>query len=184
MVRKIPPDLPAAMLVTVHIPSWHRSELPALISRISGLPAVHPTSGQRIEKGHVYVAPADNHLIIEDSHVQLWHGPKENRYRPSINALFRSAAISYGERTVGVVLSGMLDDGATGLWWIKRFGGVAVVQDPDESPFPDMPSAALEHVAVDYVRRVAEMGALFNDLARGTSEREADPRVDLREEAS
>jgi two-component system chemotaxis response regulator CheB len=97
------------------------------------LPAIHPHHGQQIERGHIYIAPPDHHLLVERGPVQLWRGPKENWHRPSINALFRSAAIGYGKRTVvGVVLSGLLDDGATGLWWIKRFSGVAVVQDLQE----------------------------------------------------
>jgi len=105
-------------------------------------------------------------LLDEDSRIQLWRGPKENRHRPSINASFRSAAVNYRDRVIGVILSGMLDDGATGLWWIKQYGGVAVVQDPVETQFPDMPCAALEHVDVDHVVGAAEIGALLTRLSQ------------------
>jgi two-component system chemotaxis response regulator CheB len=128
------------------------------------LPALHPAGGQAIDCGTIYVAPPDYHLLLERDRVDLWRGPKENRHRPAVNALFRSAAVAFGNRVIGVVLSGLLDDGAAGLWWIKRFGGIAVVQDPEDAQSPEMPAAALEHVKVDYVLPASEIGPLLAKL--------------------
>ena len=119
-------------------------------------------------------------LLDEEGKIQLWRGPKENRHRPSINASFRSAAVNYRDRVIGVILSGMLDDGATGLWWIKQYGGLAVVQDPIETQFPDMPCAALEHVDVDRWQARADIGALLTvKSGRGvsTTDRTDDKRL-------
>src|SRR5262249_52683470 len=105
----------------------------------------------------------------ENHHVHLWRGPKENGLRPAINALFRSAAVSYRERVIGVVLSGTLDDGSTGLWWVKHFGGLAIVQEPSDAQFADMPSNALEHVKADCVATAEKIGPLLADLVNGRS---------------
>jgi two-component system, chemotaxis family, protein-glutamate methylesterase/glutaminase len=167
LVADLPADLPAALFVILHLPPWHRSELPSVLSYSGRLPASHPVSGQLVRPGHIYIAPPDYHMLLdEENKIQLWRGPKENRHRPSINASFRSAAVNYRERVIGVVLSGMLDDGATGLWWIKHYGGLAIVQDPRETQFPDMPCAAMEHVDVDYVTAAAKIGALVNELSQ------------------
>lgn len=103
LVEQLPADLGAAIFVTVHMPAWHKSELPRVISRKSALPAIFPISGQPIEKGVIYVAPPDQHLLIDSGHVHLWRGPKENRHRPAINVLFRSAAVHCRDRTIGVI---------------------------------------------------------------------------------
>ena len=165
----LPKALKAALFAVVHIPAYYTSNLPRVLnSNCNGcMHATHPAAGQKIQYGHVYVAPPDYHLLVEGDQIQLWRGPKENRFRPSINALFRSAAISYRDRVIGVVLSGMLDDGSTGLWWVKHFGGLAVVQDPDDAQFKDMPRNALEHVRADYVVPVAEMGPLLAQVVQG-----------------
>jgi two-component system chemotaxis response regulator CheB len=126
---------------------------------------VHPEHGQLIQPGYIYVAPPDFHLLIESSRVQLWRGPRENRQRPSVNVLFRSAAVAYGPRVIGVILSGTLDDGATGLWWVKKHGGVAVVQTPSDAEFEGMPITALEHVDVNEVIPAREIGPYLADLA-------------------
>jgi two-component system chemotaxis response regulator CheB len=118
-----------------------------------------------IEQGRIYIAPPDRHMVVERGHIHLSRGPKENFTRPAINPLFRSAAVAYGPETVGVILSGSLDDGAAGLWEIKRLGGVAVVQDPTEASYPSMPQSALKAVQVDYCVGVAAMPSLFTRLA-------------------
>jgi two-component system chemotaxis response regulator CheB len=180
LVAQLPHDFPAAVFVIVHIPSWRRSDLPKILTLCGRLPAKHPDSGELVRPGQIYVAPPDHHLLLDDSRVLLWRGPKENRHRPAINASFRSAATTYRDRTVGVILSGILDDGATGLWWIKHFGGIAIVQDPDDTQFPDMPSAALEHVEVDYVAPAHQIGTLIVDLTRNGRVRERNTQPEER----
>jgi two-component system chemotaxis response regulator CheB len=168
LVADLSRDLPASVFVVQHVPPWHRSQLPEILTRAGHLPAVHPYAEQSIEKGRIYVAPPDQHLILQQGGtIGLWHGPKENRLRPAVNSLFRSAAVTFGPRVAGVVLSGMLDDGAAGLWWIKKFGGTALVQDPLDAQFPDMPRNAIQHAPVDIVLPLAEIGPTLNRLAGG-----------------
>lgn len=158
LVSQFPRNFPASIFVVVHQPSWHKSELPYLLTRAGHLPAAIPEQGQSIQPGRIYVAPPDYHLLLDRDRIHLWRGPRENTHRPSINALFRSAAVACGPRVAGVVLSGLLDDGATGLWWIKRHGGITMAQDPDEALFPDMPRAAMQTVDVDYVAAAPQLG--------------------------
>ncbi len=167
LVAGLPSDFPAAMLVVLHLPSSYRSVLPAILSRSSALPAAHPTSGQPIERGMIYIAPPDVHLLANDGQILLWRGPRENRVRPSVDALFRTAAAEYRDRLIGVILTGNLDDGSAGLWWVKKFGGIAIVQDPHEAVYKDMPRNALEAVQADYVAPVAEISRLLVKLTNG-----------------
>jgi two-component system chemotaxis response regulator CheB len=164
MVRGLPADLRAAVFIVIHLSPWSKSQLPEILSKRGPLPATHPVSGQSIATGHIYVAPPNTHLLLTDGHVELWQGPKENRQRPSINALFRSASVAFGKRVIGVVLSGCLDDGSAGLWWIKRHGGLAVVQNPKTAVQSEMPGNALQHVEADYVVNVEEMPRLLARL--------------------
>ncbi len=143
LVRALPPSLPAAVFVVLHVPSWAPSALPQILARSGPLPANHASDNQIVEYGRIYVAPPDYHLLLAEGRTVLWRGPKENRFRPGINTLFRSAAGAYRERVTGVILTGALDDGSAGLWWIHRYGGAAVVQEPDEAAVPDMPRSAL-----------------------------------------
>ena len=170
IICSFPADLSAAVFVVVHLAPWHKSDLPAVFSH-DGVLALHPRSGEPIENGRIYVAPPNAHLLIADDRVRLWQGPKENRHRPAINATFRSAAVQFRHRVIGVILSGALDDGTTGLWWIKQFGGVAVVQDPNDAEHPDMPQSAIEHVAVDHVVSADEIGPLLVRLTGGSDEK-------------
>jgi two-component system chemotaxis response regulator CheB len=167
LVRGLPADLKAAIFVVVHLAPWSKSHLPDILTRSGPLRAIHPVSGEKIECGHIYVAPPNSHLLVMDGHVELWQGPKENRQRPSINALFRSASAACGARVIGLVLSGCLDDGSTGLWWIKRFGGLAVVQNPHNATQPEMPDNALQHVDADYVVNLDEIPGLLSRLVDG-----------------
>lgn len=165
VVSQIPADLPASVFVAVHIPPFVASSLPEIISKAGPLPAVHPQDGAKIEVGRIYVAPPDHHLLIDGRCVAVKKGPKENRFRPSIDALFRSAAYVCGPRAIGVVLSGALDDGTSGLWSIKRLGGITVVQRPNQARFESMPRSALEYVEIDHNLPSAEIGALLGRLA-------------------
>ncbi len=161
----LPAELPACVCVVQHTSRSMPSMLAEALSQASPLPVTQAKDGEALELGHVYVSRPDLHLLVRDGHLQLSHGPAENGHRPAVDALFRSAAVMRGSRTIGVVLSGYLDDGTAGLLAIKRQGGLAVVQDPSEAESPDMPRSALAHAEVDHVCRVAEMGPLLAGLA-------------------
>lgn len=165
LTGQLPADFPGSIFVVIHIPPRTRSFLPELLMRKGKLPAKHPENREEIRPGHIYIAPPDCHLVIEHGHMHLSNGPKEQHYRPCINVSLRSAALSYGERAVGVVLTGELDDGTAGLWELKRRGGVAVVQNPERADFPSMPLSALREVEADYVIDLDGMGALLCGLA-------------------
>ncbi len=162
----LPPDFPAAIFVVVHISPTSRSVLPDLLSRAGRLPARHPIDEEVISRGTIYVAPPDMHMLLRPGHVTLRQGPRENRTRPAIDSLFRSAAVAYRSRVIGVVLSGLLDDGSAGLIAIKACGGLCVVQDPDDAIWPEMPRNALAHDNVDHCVPAAELPDLLCRLAR------------------
>src|SRR5688572_19965913 len=165
ITRGLPADFPAALFVVVHLPSYGRSLLPEILSRAGKLSAVHPQHGDEIVPGRIYVAPPDKHLLLRDGHIHVMHGPRENRQRPAIDPLFRTAAVSFGPRVVGVVLSGNLDDGTAGLQAIKLQGGTAIVQDPDTAVYQGMPQSAIENVDIDFVLPVNEIAAKLVVLA-------------------
>src|SRR4051812_24852941 len=165
LMRGLPADFPAAIFVVVHTSPSSPGILPQILDRAGPLPASHADHGQRIRKGRIYVAPPDYHMLLSDGKVLVTKGPKENGFRPAVDALFRTAARSHGPRVVGVVLTGGLDDGTVGLIHIKNEGGIAVAQDPSEAVFPSMPRSAVENVEVDHVVPVAEMPALLMRLA-------------------
>jgi len=172
LVSALPANLPAAVFIVLHIPSNVPSLLPEILSRQSRLKVAHAIDGELIEKGKVYIAPPDRHLLIEDSHVKLVHGPKENFHRPSIDALFRSAARWAGRRVIGTVLTGARHDGAVGMRAIKQRGGIAIVQDPLEAPFPSMPLSVMQGIKVDYSIPLDEIAPLLAQLSRESAEEE------------
>ena len=144
--------------------------LPRVLASSASLPIRSATDHEPIELGRVYVAPPDRHLILARGHMHLSVGPKENRTRPAINPLFRSAALAYGPQVIGVILTSLLDDGTLGLWEIKRRGGIAVVQEPNEARHPEMPTSAIENVPVDYRVPLAEIGPLLVSLSKRPTE--------------
>jgi two-component system chemotaxis response regulator CheB len=165
LVAQLPAALPAAVLVVQHLaPDSTGEPLVARLAARTGLHCQLATHGQHLKAGHLYLAPPDRHLLVKDHHLLVTKGPRENSYRPAADALFRSAAVEYDSHTIGVVLTGMLHDGTAGLDFIKRCGGLAVVQEPADAEFPSMPESALRHVAVDYVVPLAEMGGLLTRL--------------------
>jgi two-component system chemotaxis response regulator CheB len=165
LVAGLPPQFPAAVLVVLHIPAHPPSQLHAILARAGALPVTTAEDGEAIVPGHIYVAPADRHLLVEGERLRVTRGPKENRLRPAVDVLFRSAAYTAGPRAIGVVLSGVLDDGTAGLWAIKDRGGAALVQSPQDALFASMPESALQHVAVDYTLAAADMPAVLSQLA-------------------
>ena len=153
------------MFVVVHLPSESPNVLADMLAKDTALRVVPVRDGMPVESGQVVFAPPDLHLVLEDSVVRLTRGPRENRHRPSIDVLFRSAAATYGERVIGVVLTGSLDDGSAGLWSIKRRGGLAIVQDPSEAEFPEMPRNAMEITEVDFALPVGDIATKLSELA-------------------
>src|SRR5262249_8890539 len=165
IMHGLPVDLPAAICVVLHV-SPATSTLPQILSRYGPLPAAHAEDGEALQPGRVYVAPPDRHLLVKRGQLLVTRGPRENRVRPAIDPLFRSAAVAYGARGGGVVWSGALDAGTGGLLGIKRCGGVAVVQDPRDALIPGMPRSALRFVAVDHCLPLVEIPALLRRLAQ------------------
>jgi two-component system chemotaxis response regulator CheB len=163
----LPAELPAAVFVVLHVPPTDTSVLPDILKRAGRLPARHAADGEPIVAGRIYVAPPDFHLLLEGGGVRVRRGPRENGHRPAVDTLFRSAANAYGPRVLGVVLSGTLDDGSAGLRAVKAAGGLAVVQDPDEAVYRDMPANARAHADPQHCLAVAEIGELIATVAHG-----------------
>jgi two-component system chemotaxis response regulator CheB len=183
----LPPDLPAAVFVVLHMLSGGRSMLPEILARAGSLPVRPARDSEAIVTGHVYVAPPDHHMLVRDGRVHLNRGPRENGHRPAIDPLFRSAARAYGPGVLGVVLSGLLDDGAAGLHFIDERGGASIVQDPEDALFPAMPLAAMAATHVHSVATVEDMPRVILEMLRepvpatvpaGADEQELD-RVEL-----
>src|SRR5688572_11515702 len=166
LVARLPADLPAALFVVWHLSPGLKSILPSVLNRAGPLRALHPEDGDRIEPGRIYVAPNDHHMLLEKGYIRVTKGPKENRFRPAIDPLFRSAAYVYGPRTIGVVMTGALDDGTAGLWTVKLRGGTAIVQEPADALIRSMPLSALEHTAADHRLPAADIGELLGRLVR------------------
>lgn len=169
LVRGLPGDLQASIFIVWHMSPFVKGFLPDVLNRENTLQAAHAIDRERIQKRRIYVAPPDHHLLVEPNHVRITKGPKENRFRPAVDPLFRSAAYSYNWRVIGVVLSGSLDDGTAGLWNIKHHGGLAVVQDPNDAEVRSMPENAMREVEVDYSVPVSEMGDLLARLVNETA---------------
>jgi len=134
------------------------------INKAGELPCTQARNGEAFVRGHVYLSPSDHHMMVGKGEILVTKGAQENRSRPGIDPLFRSAAVAYGNRVIGVLLTGLLDDGTAGLSAIKRCGGTCVVQDPKDAAYPDMPQSALNQVAVDHCLPLSEMGALLSTL--------------------
>ncbi|HVX60784.1 MAG TPA: chemotaxis protein CheB [Pirellulales bacterium] len=165
LVRELPADLPAALCVAIHTAPSSPGMLPRIVAHKTELPCVYAENNQELTPGRIYFAPVDRHLLISGSRMLVTHGPRENGFRPAVDPLFRSAARSYGPRVAGVILSGSLGDGSYGLAAIKRGGGIAIVQNPEEALVPSMPLSALRGVDVDHVVNAAEMPQLLLELA-------------------
>lgn len=166
LISKLSKDIPASIVIAQHLHPRSPSVLDHIIQRSTTLPVKFATDGEAMHPGHVYIAPPDFHVLVEPGYLRVVRGPRENRARPAVDPLFRSAAWSYGPRVVGVVLSGTLDDGASGLWAIRSCGGITIVQDPSEALHSEMPTSALMALNVDHVAPIETIALLLEDLAR------------------
>jgi chemotaxis response regulator CheB len=164
-VASLPVDLPASIFIVMHVRPSFDSLLPQLLSKWGPLPAAHAKDGETIQHRRIYIAPPDRHLLIDGRKLSVVLGPKKNHTRPAVDPLFKSTAQHCGARSVGIVLSGYLADGTAGLCAIKRAGGVAIVQDPDEAAVPSMPKEAMAYVETDYKLPAHEIGTVLAKLA-------------------
>jgi two-component system, chemotaxis family, protein-glutamate methylesterase/glutaminase len=175
----LPADVPAALFIVQHTAPDAPGLLDRVLSRGCALPVQNATNRLEIEHGHVYVAPPDHHLMVDRSFMYTTQGPHENRSRPAVDPLFRSAAVTHGPRVIGVILSGTLDDGASGLAAVKRCGGIAVVQDPQDAAYPDMPQNASDAVDVDHSVPLRDMAGLLSRLIAMPPGLSSSPPADL-----
>ena len=166
LVADLPADLPAAVLVVLHLPARGNSVLPDILDRSGRLPAAAAEDGDRLQASHIYVAAPGRHLGVSGTRIALTTEPEVHGHRPAVDTLFRSAAESHGHAVVGVVLSGMLDDGTAGLCAIKAAGGATVVQDPDDALYAGMPTSAIDSAPVDHVERLDRLAPLLARLAQ------------------
>lgn len=181
VASRLPDDLPAAICVVLHIAPTSTSALAGILDRAGDLPCRPARNGEALRAGQILVAPPDHHLVVDDGTARVTVGPRENNHRPSVDALFRSAALTRGRDVVGVVLSGTRDDGSAGLAIIKSHGGAAVVQDPEDALYAGMPSSAIAHVPVDAVAPAALVAEAIVALVHGAplpdDVRASDPTV-------
>jgi len=161
----LPETLPASLFVVLHQADESPGRLPDIFNHAGPLPAAYASHDEPIRQGRIYLAPPGRHLLLTRRRIRLESGPTENRYRPSVDVLFRSAAEVFGPRVIGVVVSGALDDGTAGLRAIKARGGLAVVQNPEEAFAPGMPASACAHVEVDYIEPMARLAERLGQLA-------------------
>ncbi len=165
LVSQFPSDFPAPVFIVNHMGAHTTGEaLVKVLNESGSLPCSHAHDQQVFKSGNIYLAPSDQHMLIVEGKILVTKGARENRSRPAIDPLFRSAAVAYGNRVVGIILTGFLDDGTSGMMAIKRCGGMCIVQDPDDASYPDMPQSVIANVGADYCLPVAEMGALLSDL--------------------
>jgi len=165
LCRDLPADLAATLFIVIHVGAEGNNLLASIFDAHSPIAVTTAVEGESLRPGHAYIAPADRHLLVIDNVVRLGHGPRENMARPAIDPLFRSVAVSFGPRVIAVVLTGMLNDGASGLADVKRCGGLTVVQNPADALAPSMPWGALRATDVDYRAPLADMAALLINLA-------------------
>lgn len=168
LVEGLPADFAGAMFVVLHLSPNAPSALARILQRQSAIPVAEAGDGEVVRPGRIYTAPPDYHLVLDGDTMRLTRGPRENRHRPAIDALFRSAAFAYDRRVVGVLLTGELDDGTAGLWEVKNRGGTAVVQDPADAWAPSMPRNALQYVRADHVLPMREIAAMVTKLTRAS----------------
>ena len=182
VVERLPPELPASLFVVLHLASGGHSVLPTILTRAGRLPATVPGETERPERGRIYVAPPDRHMLLLGPDVRLTGGPRENGHRPAIDPLFRSAARTYGPRVIAVVLSGTLDDGSAGAGMVRDRGGFVIAQDPEDAVYPDMPRNCIESAGADAVLPSALIPDKICELLEEQLSEEAPPVEDLEQQ--
>jgi two-component system, chemotaxis family, protein-glutamate methylesterase/glutaminase len=180
LVEQFPSDFSGSLFIVLHMANGE-SVLPEILAKRARLPVIAPCQRTPIARGMIYVSVPDHHLVLETGAVLAVKGPTQHRHRPAVDVLFRTAAAEYGRRVVGVVLTGMLDDGTAGLLAIKRNQGITVVQDPDDARFPDMPRSALRNVPIDHCLPLVRIPRLLVQLSRGGNSAQPAPTADLRQ---
>lgn len=175
LVERLPANFPAAILLTIHLSGHSRSALDEILTRAGALPAAFAGDGQRLAAGRIFIAPPGRHLLVDGNTLSLGAGPRENNARPAIDPMLRSVAVCCGYRSVGVVMTGTQDDGASGLWAINECGGTSVVQDPRDAAFPEMPLNALKQAKPAHIAPLADMPALLESLVRQPAARPIPP---------
>lgn len=182
----LPPDLPAAIFIVLHVRPDIPSQLPAILNRAGQIPVAHAVDSEPIRRSRVYVAPPGMQTYVNGSRIGVRRGPHENLHRPAIDPLFRTAAHHYGSRVVGIILSGAMGDGAAGLQAVKRGGGIAIVQDPDDATFPSMPETAMAAIQPDFCVPVAQLAPIVLDLVGedATADLRSEIALETKEEAA
>ena len=165
MVQNLQKGLDVAYCIVLHLSRKGIGDFVVhRLSQVTTIPSQLAVHGTTIEKDTIYIARPNQHLLVKDNKFILGGGPEENRFRPSIDVLFRSAAVAYSSHAIGIILSGMLDDGTSGMWAIKRSGGTCVVQDPNQAEYPDMPMSVINNIEVDYVATLQEIGSIISEI--------------------
>jgi two-component system chemotaxis response regulator CheB len=178
IIKGLPADFDASIFIVWHMSPDVLGVLPQVLNKQNTILAAHAYDNEEIKPNRIYVAPPDHHLLVEEGKVRVTRGPKENRFRPAVDPLFRSAAYAYGNRVIGVILSGALDDGTAGLWTVKHYGGIAIVQDPMDAEVPSMPQNAMREVDIDYCVGVSELPQLLVRLSNEPITENADVMKD------
>lgn len=165
IMENLPETMDAAIMIVLHMSiKSNPKTISEIFQKKTALECVVATDGAEIERGKIYLAPPDHHLMVSGSVMHLNRGAKENKHRPSINVLFRSAAVHFGNKTIGIVLTGMLDDGTSGMSAIKTCGGLCAIQDPLEAEYGDMPRNVLNKVAVDHIASLEEIPIIVEEI--------------------
>ena len=173
LMAQVSEEMNAAIFVVLHAPHYAYSDIMTRrLQKSSVFTCKMAEDGEPIRAKHLYLAVPDRHLILRKGKILLGKGPVENRWRPSIDVLFRSAAVAYDGRVIGVILTGLLEDGAAGMQIIKQCGGTCIVQDPKEAEYPDMPQAVLRYVDVDYCAGLQQIAIILQEKAKNGIDKE------------
>jgi two-component system chemotaxis response regulator CheB len=173
LTKALPASLPAAVLVALHLAPERPSHLPEILNRKSSLPVSQATEGETMAKGRIYVATPNHHLLVRNGKLGVTFGPKENRHRPAVDPLFRSAARAHGSRVIGLILTGALDDGTAGLLAVKARGGATIVQDPEDAFCAEMPRNAIRYVKPDHIAPLSAIPSLLFELTKESQNQSA-----------